>query len=146
MFEVILVPLDGSKRAEKILPTIQELASCMQAQVVLVQVIEPVLMPYDPQGYLPELDAERTEQRRLEATEYLVKTAETLRANGLNVLTRVEEGPVVESILAICTMEKPKLIALASHGRTGLARVFYGSVTDGVLHQCTCPLLVIRSA
>jgi nucleotide-binding universal stress UspA family protein len=145
MFEVILVPLDGSQRAEKILPVIQELAGCIHAQVVLVQVIEPVLMPYDPQGYLPELDAERTEQRRQEAAEYLAKTADNLRENGLNVMTRVEEGPVVESILDICTEEKPKLIALASHGRTGLARVFYGSVADGILHQCTCPLLVIRS-
>jgi nucleotide-binding universal stress UspA family protein len=145
MFEVILVPLDGSKRAEKILPIISELAGSLDSQVLLVKVIEPVLMPYDPQGYLPEMDVERTAQRRQEAQEYLEKVAEELRGKGIQTRTRVEEGPVVETILDICKIDHPRLIALASHGRTGLARVFYGSVTDGLLHQCTCPMLVIRS-
>ncbi len=145
MFDLILVPLDGSKRAEQILAHIKELAGCLHSQVLLLQVVEPILMPYDPQGYIPELDADRTSQRKLEAAEYLEATAVSLRQAGLEVRCRVEEGAVIETVLDICKVEKPRLIALASHGRTGLARAFYGSVTDGILHQCTCPMLVVRS-
>jgi len=145
MFEIILVPLDGSKRAEAILPHVEALSHCVGAQVVLLQVIEPVLLPYDPQGYMPEMDVERTEVRRQEASAYLEEVAARLKGAGVDVRIRIEEGPVVETILELCAVDKPRLIALASHGRTGLARAFYGSVTDGILHQCTCPLLVVRS-
>jgi nucleotide-binding universal stress UspA family protein len=146
MFEIILVPLDGSKRAEAILPHVEALSHCVGAQVVLLQVIEPVLLPYDPQGYMPEMDTEHTEARRQEASAYLDGVAARLRQAGMDVRTRIEEGPVVETILDLCLDEKPRLIALASHGRTGFSRAFYGSVTDGVLHKCICPLLVVRSA
>ena len=145
MFDLILVPLDGSKRAESILAHVEALADCVGSEIVLMQVVEPILMPYDPQGYLPELDAERTANRRKEASDYLEGIAAPLQHKGYNVRTRIEEGSVVEAILEVCKMEKPRLIALASHGRTGLARAFYGSVTDAVLHQCTCPMLVVRS-
>lgn len=145
MFELILVPLDGSKRAEAILDHVKTLSHCLNSEVVLLQIIEPVLMPLDPQGYMPELDAERTELRRNEAIEYLEGIAAELERSGINVRTRVEQGTVVDTILDICQKERPHLIALASHGRTGLARAFYGSVTDGLLNKATCPMLVIRS-
>jgi nucleotide-binding universal stress UspA family protein len=145
MFEIILVPLDGSKRAEAILPHVEALSQCVGAQVVLLQVIEPVMLPYDPQGYMPEMDVERTEARRQEASTYLEEVASRLKQAGMDVRTRIEEGSVVETILDLCEIDKPRLIALASHGRTGLSRAFYGSVTDGILHKCTCPLLVVRS-
>lgn len=145
MFDQILVPLDGSKRAEAILPHLEELAGCLHSRVILVQVIEPVLLPYDPQGYMPELDTVRTEQRHHEAADYLENVATRLRALGLDVQTRVEEGAVVESILEVCASEQASLIALASHGRTGLARVLYGSVADGLLHSTCAPLMVVRS-
>ena len=145
MFDRILVPLDGSKRAEAILPHLEELACCLHSTLVLVQVVEPVMLPYDPQGYMPELDTARTEQRHQEAADYLESVAVRLRALGLEVQTRVDEGAVVESLLEICASEHASLIALASHGRTGLARVFYGSVADGLLHSTCAPLMVVRS-
>lgn len=145
MYKMILVPLDGSKRAEAILEHVKTLAGCMQSEVVLLQVIEPILMPLDPQGYMPELDNERTELRYQEAVDYLQGIAEDLKNAGITVRTRVEQGAVLETILDICSLEKPHLIALASHGRTGLARAFYGSVTDGLIHKARCPMLVIRS-
>jgi nucleotide-binding universal stress UspA family protein len=145
MFDLILVPLDGSKRAEAILNQVKALANCMQSEVVLLQVVEPVLMPLDPQGYMPELDAERSELRCNEAAEYLERIAAELQREGIMARCRVEQGAVVDTILEICLQEKPGLIALASHGRTGLVRVFYGSVTDGLLHKAECPMLVIRS-
>ena len=57
----------------------------------------------------------------------------------------VEQGPVVGTILNVAEREQVDLIAMASHGRTGLARVFYGSVAAGILQQVDRPLLLIRS-
>ena len=54
-------------------------------------------------------------------------------------------GPVVEGIISIALQEGVDLIALASHGRGGLSRVFYGSVAAGLLHRVDRPLLIIRS-
>ena len=54
-------------------------------------------------------------------------------------------GPVVKEILDFAEEEKVDLIALSSHGRTGLSRLFYGSVAAGILHQVDRPLLVIRA-
>lgn len=145
MYELILVPLDGSKRAEAIIPHVEALGGCLQSKILLMQVIEPVLLPYDPQGVLPELDTERTDERRKIAQSYLTSLAEKFNQSGMEVQVRIEAGAVVETILEVAQTEKVHLIALASHGRTGLARAFYGSVADGILHNTKCPLLVVRS-
>ncbi|MCB0137738.1 MAG: universal stress protein, partial [Caldilineaceae bacterium] len=55
-------------------------------------------------------------------------------------------GPVVTAILDVAEREKADLIAMASHGRTGLSRVFYGSVAAGILHKADRPLLLIRAS
>jgi nucleotide-binding universal stress UspA family protein len=57
----------------------------------------------------------------------------------------VTHGPTAKKILEMSEQEEADLIAMASHGRTGLARVFYGSVAAGVLHSADRPLLLIRS-
>jgi nucleotide-binding universal stress UspA family protein len=57
----------------------------------------------------------------------------------------VTYGPVVEGIINLAEKEGVDLIALASHGRGGLSRVFYGSVAAGLLHRVDRPLLIIRS-
>jgi nucleotide-binding universal stress UspA family protein len=64
---------------------------------------------------------------------------------GLDAAICVEDGPVVETILRVAERYEAGLIAMASHGRTGLGRVFYGSVAAGVLHGADRPLLLVRS-
>ena len=64
---------------------------------------------------------------------------------GINSKIHVIYGPLLEGILNIAAQEDVDLIALASHGRGGLARVFYGSVAAGLLHRVDRPLLVLRS-
>jgi nucleotide-binding universal stress UspA family protein len=145
MFKTIVVPLDGSKRAEAILPHVVEMGKCMNSQILLLQVIEPVLLPYEVHGYVPEMDARRTEEERTTAEDYLEDIARQFRQSGLTAFVRVEVGQVVETILEVCKIEGGQLIALASHGRTGLSRAFYGSIADGLLNRCTCPMLVVRS-
>ena len=145
MYETILVPLDGSKRAEGILPHVERLTRLCGAKVILLQVIAPpahIEVPEEFNMALHQLQLERMAQR---AQDYLGGLEDELREKGIRARKRIVHGPVVEAILATADHEKADLIAIASHGRTGLAQVFYGSVAAGVLHRIDRPLLLIRS-
>jgi len=145
MYKSIVVPLDGSGRAEKILPHVVSLAQCYGARVIFLQVIEltPLLVvDYGlPGGVLPEL----VEQTKTEAEAYLASWKDKFAEKGIETSVRVEQGPIVESIIKVAEEEDADLIAMASHGRTGLSHVFYGSVASGVLHRVDRALLLIRS-
>jgi nucleotide-binding universal stress UspA family protein len=80
-----------------------------------------------------------------EANAYVAKLTGGFRTKGLDASPLVKYGPVVQTILEVAEQEKADLIAMASHGRTGLARVFYGSVAAGVLQRADRPLLLIRA-
>ncbi len=146
MYKNILVPLDGSERAEAILPHVIDMAQCNQAAVILLQVIERevvLVSPYDPlASFEPEsLIAQQIE----EAERYLAAQCAHLQSLGIAAESRVERGPVVETIKEVADELAIDLIAMASHGRSGLARVLFGSVTTGVLQHARQPLLLIRS-
>ena len=145
MYKTILVPLDGSKRAEAILPHVEELARLYEAKVVFLQVIEPTYPIMGPQEVYVELYEQSRERRIEKAESYLAALKEGFREKGIETRVRVGEGPVVEEILNAAEREGAGLVAMASHGRTGLSRVFYGSVAAGVLHRIDRPLLLIRS-
>lgn len=146
MYKKILVPLDGSERAEAILPHVIDMAQCNQAAVILLQVIERevvLVSPYDP---LSSFEPESLVSRQIEEAEhYLDEKCAQLKDLGLDAQRRVERGPVVETISEIADDLAIDLIAMASHGRSGLARVLFGSVTTGVLQHARQPLLLIRS-
>ncbi len=145
MYKKILVPLDGSDRAEAILPHVKDLASCYRAEVLFLQVIEPNVLYTSPYDAYPEINLAEYEGRIPEAEEYLKQLVDHCLADGLVARYRVKYGSVVQTILEIADAENVDLIAMASHGRTGLSRVFYGSVAAGVLHRIDRPLLLIRS-
>jgi nucleotide-binding universal stress UspA family protein len=143
MYHTILVPLDGSPRAERILPHVEAVAQKFGAQLVLVQVVEPFrLGVYDETWVTYVEEIERLTQ---EARTYLSGLQDRLRTKHIQAKTVVEYGPVVSTLLTVAKRENADLIALASHGRTGLGRVFYGSVAAGLLNQSDHPLLLIRA-
>jgi nucleotide-binding universal stress UspA family protein len=145
MYQTILVPLDGSKRAERILPHVEALALKFEATLILLQIVEPILLgasPYDTGAiYL----AEEIDRRTEEAKTYLAGMKNLLREKHIEAQTKVEYGPVVSTVLAVADEHNVDLIAMASHGRTGLARVFFGSVASGILNRAERPLLVVRA-
>jgi nucleotide-binding universal stress UspA family protein len=146
MYKTILVPLDGSHRAETILAHAEALATKFGARVVLLQVVEPSVSVVTPYDMVPYYDPKEAERMMTEAKGYLAGKEGELKAMGIDVKSAVESGPVVSGILDVAEREKADLIAMASHGRSGLGRVFYGSVAAGVLHKADRPLLLIRSA
>lgn len=143
MYETILVPLDGSPRAERILPHVEALAQTHEARVIFLQVIEPASVLATTVGHVPVID--EPERREREALRYLRGWRGEFRSKGLQTATAVEHGPIVRTIIEVAERENADLIAMASHGRSGLEQAFYGSVTAGVLQRIDRPLLLIRS-
>ncbi|GBC61704.1 universal stress protein [Desulfonema ishimotonii] len=146
MYKKILVPLDGSKRAEVILPHVENLALNYKAKVVFMRVVESTYFApdfadsVDISGYTDEY-----KRRDREAETYLNGLRGEFREKGIEAGIVVAHGSVVQSILDAAEQEDTGLIAIASHGRTGLSRAFYGSVAAGVLNRADRPLLIIRS-
>jgi nucleotide-binding universal stress UspA family protein len=145
MYKTILVPLDGSTRAEKILPHIEMLAKCMNAKVILLSVYLVNYGQVDLAGYIPGIYDDIAKNCESNVKAYLTGIQQKLQAENLEVSCFAEEGDVVNSILTVAEREGADLIAMSSHGRTGLARVFYGSVAAGVLHKIDRPLLLVRA-
>ncbi len=145
MYRRILVPLDGSKRAESILPYVEELARVHGSTIIFIQVIEPVtamVTPYDMAAYV---DNGLTESCIRDAETYLTSLKNEYGQKNLRARYRVEQGPIVRTVIEVARDEDADVIAMASHGRSGLARVFYGSVAAGILQQADRPLLLVRA-
>lgn len=144
MYKTILVPLDGSKRAEYILGHVEQMVHRYAAQVILLKVVNlPRLIGYESSEL--ELFHKNFEEKLEEAENYLSGLKGKLREKGIESQCRVALGPVVKAILDSAARENADLIAICSHGRGGLSRLFYGSVSSGVLNRVDRPLLVIRS-
>lgn len=145
MYKIILVPLDGSKRAEAILPHAMNLSLCFNSKVIFFVVAEPsLLLEYDEVIDMAKY-LEKCDHQKKETEAYLTSLQEAFRAKGINTQTLIGHGLVVKAIIDAAERENADLVAMASHGRTGLSRTFYGSVAAGVLQRIDRPLLIIRS-
>ena len=145
MYKSILTPLDGSKRAESILKHVEELARRFDAKVVFLQVIEPNTFIVGSETAFYAQYKEDVEKKKKQSEVYLAGIKGEFREKGIESRERVVNGPVVDAIIAAAESENVDLIAIASHGRSGLSRVFYGSVAAGILNRADRPLLLIRS-
>lgn len=147
----VLVPLDGSALAEEALPHAVGLARLLNGSLVLLRVVVPtpvVAPPLAPGGEIllgaPVLDADLVEQERAEAEDYLRDVAARLREQGVTVQTIASVGPVATVVLETSRAVDASLIVLATHGRTGLERLLFGSVAAEVLRRAELPLLLVR--
>jgi nucleotide-binding universal stress UspA family protein len=145
VYSKILVPLDGSKRAERILPHVEMLALQSKARLVLLQVVLPKIVTDGYNAILPEESMRENRRRFDESLVYLNAVAGELREKGIHAIVVTETGPVVTTIIRVAGREQIDLIAMASHGRSGISQAFYGSVAAGVLNQVDRPLLIVRS-
>ena len=145
MYTRILVALDGSDVSEQVVPHARAFASRLSLPIDLLMAIEsghPSIGHY----LNPELHSHETESHRAEhAQNYLSSVAARMRGGGIAVETAVPRGEPAQSIVDAATGNPGTLIAMSSHGRSGLARWWMGSVADKVLHMADNPLLLIRS-
>jgi nucleotide-binding universal stress UspA family protein len=145
MYKKILVPLDGSKRAEAVLPHAEEMANRYGADIIFLRVEELfVMLEWDEVVDLAECH-EKFDTRKKASESYLSQLKTKFRDKGIKTEARVVYGPVVKSILTEAEEMDVDIIVMASHGLSGLPRTFYGSVTAGVLQKIDRPLLIIRT-
>jgi nucleotide-binding universal stress UspA family protein len=141
MYNKILVPLDGSELAECVLPHVKAVASgSNRGKAVLLRIVEPL-----PAGTPPAVDFEVVQKAGVKAAEdYLARIKAQLAKEGLDVETRVLTGRPAETITDFVQHEKVDLIALATHGRSGISRWVFGSVADKLVRSLSVPVLLIR--
>lgn len=145
MYRKIIVPLDGSNLAAQALVHARELAQRLAVPLHLVRVVDAYVinrigatgLAFDSSA-VAELVAEEEQ----DATAFMDQQVAALRDQGLDVTGAVVRGPVAAAIVA--SAEPGDLIVIASHGRTGLRRWFFGSVAEEVLRQATVPVLLLR--
>ena len=144
MFERILVPLDGSRRAEQALPIAARLARASRGTVVLLRVVSipNALVSYVALEPLPI--EEDIEAAREEARNYLDRITTGSSLIDIHTETEVILGLAAATILSAVNAHHIDLIVLCSHGYTGLTRWFMGSVAEKVAHHSPVPVLVLR--
>lgn len=142
--QTILVPLDGSPRAEEAIPIAARIARACGATLVLVRVLSlaseawPAMMTTNP------LVAEAmVETSMKEAADYLERVAASPELDGLSFQLKTPHGPVASTLLEIAASSRCDLIVLCRHGATGLSRWALGSVASAIVWHTSVPVLVL---
>jgi nucleotide-binding universal stress UspA family protein len=143
MYTRILLPLDGSKVAEQVLPYARFLAKALKIPVELLEVVdlEALRLLANPERgrYVDTLLNERMETNK----SYLAAIAQSFQ--GAQVTCLVEKGKAEDVVIERAATDKDMLIVMATHGRSGIQRWVLGSVADKVLHGSTNHLFLIRA-
>jgi nucleotide-binding universal stress UspA family protein len=144
LFRHILVPLDGSKSAERALEHAVTLATPGETAFTLLQVVVPISVvpePFPAAGVA--INGEYMEQRERHVKAYLERLRDELAENGFDAATRVlAHWSIASSVLEYAGQHEVDLIALATHGHGGVARLLLGSVANTILRGARTPLLI----
>jgi nucleotide-binding universal stress UspA family protein len=144
MYKRILVPLDGSTLSEAVLPHAQKLARALDVEIVLLHVdVSPApefdnhTSPFAPQP-------EEFKKMYVDEKAYIKNMCAKLERDGLRTTYLLRDGAVAETIMEVAEIEKADLIAMSTHGRTGMLRLLLGSVAEQVVHHSKIPVMLIR--
>ncbi len=145
MYNKIVVPLDGSNVAEAVLPYVRELADTLKSQVELLGVVEPVLTGIHDYVYSKHHISVEDALRK-ETETYLNKASAYFSGTPGSVSTKIVNGLAAERIVEEAGVNPSTLIAMSTHGRSGIGRWAMGSVTDKVLHMTGKPMFIVRGS
>ena len=150
MFERILIPLDGSKLGEAALPVIEGLISRLspetKVEVTLFRAVPPThWIAAGEIGAPVRYSEEELQIIKRTVTDYLDKAGEGLRGRGAIVKTMVAAGNPAEEIIKATDEIKADMVAMSTHGRSGISRWAFGSVTAKVLRGANVPVLTVRA-
>ena len=151
MEQRILIPLDGSKTGEAALPLVEDLVSKLlsatKVEITLLQVVSslPHFVVAGEAGLqIPYTELE-LEQNKRKTLDYLEKTGESLKSKGATVKIKVGIGNAADEILRVADEINASLIAMSTHGRSGITRWAFGSITDRVLQGANIPVFLVRA-
>jgi nucleotide-binding universal stress UspA family protein len=152
VYRRILVPLDGTAAAERVLPYVVPLAERFGASLTLLEATPTPAdvaaaeaavgaIPVSP----PLVDPDQVAgAEQAGAADYLGRLVDRLRGRGFPVERALAQGPAADAIVAHAERVGADLIAMATHGRSGLGRLLLGSVADQVVRHAPCPVLLVR--
>lgn len=146
LFKKIMLPLDGSKLGEAAIPYAVSLAQMLDAELVLFRAVEPPLSAYTGTHMEISYELMIEYERSLKPTviEYLERIKSSVKDRNLNVSTVSDLGIPADQILDYAKANDISLITMSTHGRSGIGRWVFGSVTDKVLHAGDTPVLAVR--
>lgn len=143
MYKKILVPLDGSKVAEGVLPHAKSLAYSEGAELILLTVAANPAMDFVFSD--PGLAESAVQEQEEKSKNYIIAIEDDLKSAGFRVSTLMRVGSVAETILGVAEEVQADVIAMSTHGRTGAARWLLGSIAERVVHNSKVPVLLIRA-
>ena len=144
MYQKILIPLDGSPFAERILPYVERFITVPDTEIILLRVIEPIQSYIMSHEAMPLIEYYEDTPMREHAEAYLTKIKDELRNLGLRAHAQVMKGDVASSICDVANAQDIDLIAMTTHGRTGMSRWALGSVADRVIRTACQPIFLVR--
>ncbi len=143
-----LLPLDGSKESEAVIPYAEELASGLEGEVVLLHVVPPPSPVYavvpGETAQIPYTQAQ-VELLKVDAGSYLEKVTNSLKDKHIKVRSEVRVGNTAHEIIKLADEVHADLVAMSTHGWSGISRWALGSTADKVLNGGNTPLLLVRS-
>lgn len=147
MYNTILVPLDGSKLAECVLPHVETLVRGSQAKkVIFARVVEPFHPPTSDYVINDETRLKVDKEHRAYAEKYLKEIVGHIKYEGeVRVETQVLYGNVAEGLAEFANKNQVDIIVIATHGRSGVSRWVWGGVADRVLRSACVPVLMVRA-
>jgi nucleotide-binding universal stress UspA family protein len=144
MFQRILVPVDGSKRAERAIPVATRIARACGGTVILVRVVNAASEFWPSLAGEPTLLKSVVDADQAAADEYLSGIKRASELAGIPLETQIVFGGAGSAILAVAESAQADLIVLCSHGYTGMTRWALGSVAEKVARSAPIPVLVLR--
>jgi nucleotide-binding universal stress UspA family protein len=148
MFKHLLVTLDGSPRAEAVIPHAIDIAKTMGAEVTLLRVVDAANSDWSERGAIGKSQSSTSIKSTYvdQAAAYLERVAEQLRGAGVATHSVVKQGQPAKQIVATAKEADADAITMATHSRRGLNKLMFGSVAEEVLHESQLPILLVRAA
>jgi len=147
MYNTILVPLDGSKLAECVLPHVETLVKGSQAKrVIFARVVEPFLPPTSEYIFSDDQIKKVDKENRAYAEKYLKEiVGQAKYGSGVRIETTILSGNVPDSLAEFANKNGADIIVIATHGRSGVSRWVWGGVADRILRSSCVPVLMVRA-
>ena len=146
MYKIIAVPLDGSPLAECVIPHIEALAKSPNCEIQLITVIEPVEIPTRGKIALSDDDLKQIhEEMEKDAHTYLDQISHRLSRSGIKSRPVILAGKPAESLIEYVHNNRIDLLVMATHGRSGLTKLFWGSIAEKVIRSVNVPVLVVKA-
>lgn len=146
MYKKILVPLDGSPQAECVIPHLETIAKTGVKDIELISVVEPIEIPTRGRIAINEDDLKQIAlELRSDAHKYLDQVAKRLTRAGIKVHPIILTGKPAESLIDYIGSNNVDLVIMATHGRSGITRLVWGSIAEKVVRSVDVPVLLVKN-